>query len=50
MYEVLCNKLVYSRRTYIMGSTLTKEIPPKILKDLEKAGKIKRVETKSTKK
>ena len=46
MYTVLANKLIYGRRTYEKGTTVTNEIPESVLKELVKAKKIEPIQKK----
>lgn len=49
MHKVLCNSLVYNRRTFPKGSAITTEIPEKVLKELVTAKKIEKKTKKSSK-
>jgi len=47
MHKVTVNSITYGRRTYEKGTKLTeKEIPAKMLSQLEKAKKVEKVEKK----
>ncbi len=51
MYNVLAEKITYGRRTYKKGDPVSnKQIPDKLLKELEKAGKIGKESKGTTKK
>ena len=51
MYTVLVEYLNYGRRTFSKGSPVDNtQIPDNLLKDLEKAGKVKKETKETTKK